>query len=323
MSLKKNRKTVVLGTGGTIAGVRADSSNPDFYESGRLRVTDLANFSEEEHHHIECLDVAQIDSKNMGLPVWQALVKAVVNAFSREDVGSVVITHGTDTLEETAYLLQSLGPWPGPVVMTCAMRPADHPHADGPANLRDALSWGMKAPSDGVYVVFNQQAHHALSVQKISTDPLRAFSSGFAPLAAEKIDGEWVWQSGPPAVTRIDMPTTTHFLGATQWPRVEWLTHHAGCGSEVIDVLLGSQGNSVNPLRGLVIAGTGAGSFNGKWNASLKAASDQGLAIWISSRCAWGKSQPQANQSAGELVELPPAKACMAMALSLMAQDAK
>ncbi len=321
MSLKINAKTVVLGTGGTIAGTRTNAENPDIYESGRLGVANLIDSVGEDYCGLEFQDVAQIDSKNMSLPVWQSLLNALMQAQSRQDVAGVVITHGTDTIEETAYLLHAFGPWPKPVVMTCAMHPADHPMADGPANLRDALSLLHHAQAQGVCVVFNGQAHHALHVQKISTDPLKAFSSGFASLAAEKINGEWVWQSTPTATTKLDIPSLAGFLSATQWPRVEWLTHHAGSSSEMMQALLNAQSNT--RLRGLVIAGTGAGTYKDAWNGSLQKAIGLGVAVWISSRCAWGKSLPQAHQNIGQLVNLPPAKACVALALSVLSQDEK
>jgi len=321
MSLKINAKTVVLGTGGTIAGTRTSAENPDIYESGRLGVANLIDPVGEDYCGLEFQDVAQIDSKNMGLPVWQSLLNALMQAQSRQDVAGVVITHGTDTIEETAYLVHAFGPWPKPVVMTCAMHPADHPMADGPANLRDALSLLHHAQAQGVCVVFNGQAHHALHVQKISTDPLKAFSSGFAPLAAEKINGEWVWQSTPTATTKLDIPSLAGFLSATQWPRVEWLTHHAGSSSEMMQALLNAQSNT--RLRGLVIAGTGAGTFKDAWNGSLQKAIGLGVAVWISSRCAWGNALPQANQTMDQQVDLPPAKACVALALSVLSQDEK
>ena len=321
MSLKINAKTVVLGTGGTIAGIRKSPGNPDIYESGRLGVADLIDSVSEDYSGLEFQDVAQIDSKNMGLPIWQSLLKALVQAQSRQDVAGLVITHGTDTIEETAFLLHAFGPWPKPVVMTCAMRPADHPMADGPVNLRDALSLLHHAQAQGVCVVFNGQAHHALHVQKISTDPLKAFSSGFASLAAEKINGKWVWQSTPTATAKLDIPSLAGFLGATQWPRVEWLTHHAGSSSEMMEALLNAQSHT--RLRGLLIAGTGAGTYKDAWNDSLQKAIEVGVAVWISSRCTWGNALPQAHQTKGQRVDLPPAKACVALALSLLSQDEK
>lgn len=139
MSLKNNLKTVVLGTGGTIAGLRQQTDKPDTYRSGQLGITDILSNAGLDLSLVEFQDVARIDSKNMTLPVWQDLYKAVALAQKRPDVGAVLITHGTDTLEETAFLLHALGPWPKPVLMTCAMKPADHPQADGPGNLRDAL----------------------------------------------------------------------------------------------------------------------------------------------------------------------------------------
>jgi len=322
MHHKNNLKTVVLGTGGTIAGVRHSGENPDIYRSGQLGVTDILDKAGIDSTHIEFHDVAQIDSKNMVLPVWQALLQAVSLAQSRSEVDAVLVTHGTDTIEETAYLLHALGPWAKPVLLTCAMRPADHPQADGPDNLRQALLLAHTPGVSGVHVVFNGRAHHALYVQKTSTDPENAFSSGAAGISAEKsVNG---WAVSPPLMTgkKHDMPCLGFFLEKMQWPRVEWLTHHAASTPTLIHALL-QPTPTAPPLRGLVVAGTGAGTVNPAWEAGLKAAAKQGVKVWLTSRCTWGVSLPQAQQECGELTDLPPAKACMALALHLMAQDEK
>ena len=323
MSQKKNAINVVLGTGGTIAGVRHAADNPDIYKSGQLGITDILDKAGIDSANIEFKDVAQIDSKNMVLPVWQALLKAVSQAQHRSEVNAVLVTHGTDTIEETAYLLDAFGPWPKPLLLTCAMRPADHPQADGPVNLRQALLLASTAGVSGVHVVFNGQAHAAMHVQKTSTDPYAAFSSGSAGCSAQ-VQNE-LWQLKPahkqeawPSL----MPSSDYFLKQSTWPRVEWLTHHAASTPALIHALLQAT-PSASPLRGLVVAGTGAGTFSPAWEASLKAAVEQGVKVWVSSRCTWGQASPQAHQHCGDITALPPAKACMALALALMAEDEK
>jgi L-asparaginase len=320
MSHKINAKTVVLGTGGTIAGIRKHAENPEIYRSGQLGITDILNNAGLDLALVEFQDVARIDSKNMNLQVWQDLYKAVVHAQSRSEVGSVLITHGTDTIEETAYLLHAFGPWLKPVLLTCAMKPADHPQADGPANLQDALELAQLQGLTGVHVVFNARSHHALHVQKTSTDHLMAFSSGAAGCSAERSASGWGLKPPPINGKQQPMPGAAYFLTQTQWPRVEWLTHHAASTATLIHALL-QPTPAAPPLRGLVVAGTGAGTVNPAWEAGLKAAAQQGVKVWLSSRCTWGVALPQAQQECGELTDLPPAKACMALALQLMAQD--
>ena len=126
MTLNNSQKITVLGMGGTIAGVASDPSKPKEYAAGALGVADLIG-----HLHlptqisVEVHNVAQINSKDMRAANWQALLKAVHAATHDPQTQAVVITHGTDTLEESAYLLQAMGPWPKPVLFTCAMLPAN------------------------------------------------------------------------------------------------------------------------------------------------------------------------------------------------------
>jgi len=320
MSLKNNSKTLILGTGGTIAGTRNNPDNPDIYNSGRLGITDILAAAGVDVSGLEFQDVAQIDSKNISLPVWQDLYKAVDQAQQRSDVGAVLITHGTDTLEETAFLLHALGPWLKPVLMTCAMKPADHPEADGPGNLADALSLAATPGLSGVHVVFNAKAHHGLYVQKTSTDVLQAFSSGEHGASAFKTSAGWQLQPKVIDEPLFHKPSQTWFLQQSLWPRIEWLTHHAASPPTLIQAVL--QPLDSGPLlRGLVVAGTGAGTVKPSWQSALQLAMAQGVEVWLTSRCAWGRALPQAQQEAGRLIDLPPAKACLALALHLMAQD--
>jgi L-asparaginase len=323
MSHEINSKIVVLGTGGTIAGLSSDAENPAIYKSGQLGVADLMKQAGFLQTQIECEDIARIDSKNIGLSVWQTLYKAIFAAQSRHDVSAVVVTHGTDTLEETTFLLEAMGPWPKPVIMTCAMKPADHPQADGPVNLHDALLLARTSGLQGVYLVFNGQAHYAFHAQKISTDEFHAFSSGPAGLAAAKNGAVWHLGQANIEFQTFNKPSTDYFLKQTQWPRVEWLTHHAAIGRDGIDALLNPSKTASQPVRGLVVAGTGAGTFKPDWEEALLGAASLGVEVWISSRCTWGRASQQAQQKIGVLTQLPPAKACMALALSVMHQDEK
>jgi len=320
MSLKNNLKTVVLGTGGTIAGLRQQTDKPDTYRSGQLGITDILSNAGLDLSLVEFQDVARIDSKNMTLPVWQDLYKAVALAQKRPDVGAVLITHGTDTLEETAFLLHALGPWPKPVLMTCAMKPADHPQADGPGNLRDALLLAALPGLSGVHVVFNARAHHAMHVQKTSTDHAEAFSSGMAGVSAEKNGPDWTLKAPLVPALQQNIPSPDYFLQQSAWPRVEWLTHHSGSTPALIQALLQPLAGAVQ-LRGLVVAGTGAGTVKPSWEAALQQAMAQGVSVWLTSRCTWGEAQVQAQQNCGELSPLSSAKACVGLALHLMAQD--
>ena len=137
---EKRSKVVVLGTGGTIAGWAPDPSKGRQYQAGELTASDLVQGLGDGQDHIVTEEVARIDSKNMGWPVWEKLVARVQHWLDQEDVQGVVVTHGTDTLEETAILLHTLFSGLKTVVITGAMRAANTPEPDGPGNLRQALA---------------------------------------------------------------------------------------------------------------------------------------------------------------------------------------
>ena len=131
---------VVLGTGGTIAGTAASASDNVGYNAAQLGASQLVTaIPAPGSAPTEVEQVAQVDSKDMGFAIWRELVVAVDRHLARSEVCGIVITHGTDTLEETAYFLQRVLAPAKPVVLVAAMRPATSLQADGPQNLLDAL----------------------------------------------------------------------------------------------------------------------------------------------------------------------------------------
>ena len=129
MNAKKTKKIVVLATGGTIAGTAASPSDHVGYTAAQLHVQDLLNAIPNlqdalQGDTLEAEQVANLDSKDMDHATWQTLAQRCQHWLSQPDVDGVVITHGTDTLEETAWILQQVLGTTKPVVMTCAMRPA-------------------------------------------------------------------------------------------------------------------------------------------------------------------------------------------------------
>jgi L-asparaginase len=201
---KHGGKVVVLGTGGTIAGTASSPQDNLGYTAAQVGVAELVaaipalqSLLAGQGVALVCEQVAQLDSKNMDFAVWRMLAMRVQHHLAQADVRGVVITHGTDTLEETAYFLHRVlrrVPHPDrqpnahdakPVVLTCAMRPASSADADGPQNLLDAvgvvLSGDLSDLASEVMVVCAGQIHSALHVQKVHTYRLDAFDSGDAP----------------------------------------------------------------------------------------------------------------------------------------------
>ena len=185
MSLKINKKLVVLGTGGTIAGTAATAGDNIGYTAAQVGVAQLL-LAIPALAQMPCVlvseQVAQIDSKDMSHAVWQALAERASHFLAQPDVQGIVITHGTDTLEETAYFLHAVLPAPllaaKPVVLTCAMRPASAMVPDGPQNLLDACAVALTPGAAGVVAVCAGSVHGAVDVQKQHTYRVDAFSSG-------------------------------------------------------------------------------------------------------------------------------------------------
>ena len=315
-----NLKTVVLGTGGTIAGLAADPSNPSNYKASQLGLTDILQQAGIQTAGLEMQDVARIDSKDMGPAVWRPLLQAISQAQERSDVQAVIITHGTDTIEETAFLLEVMGPWPKPVVLTCAMQPADSPTADGPGNLRDALLLAQHPAFKGVAVVCAGKAHHPQHLQKIRTDQDDAFSSGLSQPLAQMQKGQWLLREPADQLPRNGRtPDLQTLLNTADWPRVEWVSNHASADGEMVMSLLAGSSKAKRPLRGLVVAATGSGTISVGMENALIQARAVGVEVWVSSRCVWGQARFYEDKPYGVATSLNPAKAMVALSLSLLA----
>ena len=176
---------VILGTGGTIAGTAASATDNVGYSAAQRSVADLLQAVPAlAGTHLEAEQLAQLDSKDMDASTWQHLARRVAHHLARPGVVGVVVTHGTDTLEETAWLLQRVLAPHKPVVLVAAMRPATAMAADGPQNLLDAVTVARTPGARGVLAVLAGQVHGAAEVRKVHTYRLDAFGSGDAgPLA--------------------------------------------------------------------------------------------------------------------------------------------
>jgi L-asparaginase len=270
---------VILATGGTIAGTAASSTDTVGYRSAQLGVAELlAALPALQDWPLEAEQVAQIDSKDMDPVVWRALAARVAVHLARPEVAGLVVTHGTDTLEETAWLLQRVFAPGKPVVLTAAMRPATALQADGPQNLLDAITLASAPGAQGVMAVLAGRVHGALDVRKVHTYRLDAFASGDAgPLAvieAGRLRRFRDWPRGEPlGPARLDAAT---------WPRVEILTSHAGASGILVEALI-AQG-----IEGIVVAGTGNGTLHRALEAALLRAVAQGVAVRRVSRVPGG-----------------------------------
>ena len=320
MSKENLQKIVVLGMGGTIAGVASDPQKPKEYKAGALGVADLIDcLGLSNAVQIDVQNVAQINSKDMQVPHWQALLSAVDAANQDPQTRAVVITHGTDTLEETAFLLEAMGPWSKPVVLTCAMLPANAADADGPGNLTDALNWASLTQHCAVFVVCAAKVHLSQDVQKLTTENVDAFTSGPQACFASKQGGQWHEHRDLAPARHFHKPSLTYALALKNWPRVEMVTNHALNDGAVVRALLATSASEDTPLAGIVLAGTGMGTASQGLEQALQKALDLGVQVWLSSRCIFGLANAQAQTTWGVVSPLSAAKARTALCLSLIA----
>ncbi|MEO5733354.1 MAG: asparaginase [Rubrivivax sp.] len=275
------RKVVVLGTGGTIAGTSQSALDNTGYRAGQVAVHGLIDAVPAlAAVPLEAEQVAQIDSKDMGVAVWQALARRIDAHLQRADVAGIVVTHGTDTLEETAYFMQRVLAPAKPVVLTAAMRPATSLQADGPQNLLDAVTVAVHPQARGVVAVLAGTVHSGADLRKLHTYRLDAFTSGDAGALARIEEGRLrvfrPWPEGDAlGLAWIDRDLS-------QWPRVEIVINHAGSDGAIVDALLAIG------IDGLVIAGTGNGTVSEGLMAAARRALAAGVKVIRASRCAIG-----------------------------------
>lgn len=278
--MKRKANVHIIATGGTIAGRAASAAATVGYKAGELTVGQLiasvpgldklANLSGEQ--------LCNIDSKDMQEAIWLQLAERVEAAAERKDVDGIVITHGTDTLEETAYFLQLTVKTDKPIVLTGAMRPATAISADGPMNIWQSVQVAADASATGrgVLVVMNGQINGAETVTKVNVNALEAFQSpGRGPMGViidEKIYWNKTGAVNPVAVKNL-----------TQLPKVRIIYGYVG-GDDGLFVKAALQDGA----RGLVYAACGNGSVPEKLTGLLKETVASGVPVVIATRCGGG-----------------------------------
>ncbi len=275
-------RVAVLATGGTIAGQAGDSSKTAGYKAGVVGVDKLLDavpaLGSIARIHAE--QIASIDSKDMSAALWTQLARRIDELLAQDDIDGVVVTHGTDTLEETAYLLHLTVKSAKPVVLTAAMRPSTALSADGPLNLLNAVTVAASndAAGKGVLVAFNNQIHSARDVTKTSTYAVDAFRSPETGVLGFVQDGRVEFQR---TVVRAHT-VASEFAVADRWPMVEIVASYADVSRVTVDALVAAG------VRGIVVAGTGNGSMHAVLTQALADAVKQGVAVVRASRVGSG-----------------------------------
>ncbi|MGH6627499.1 MAG: asparaginase [Burkholderiaceae bacterium] len=318
MAQATGNKVVILGTGGTIAGRAASAADNIGYTAAQVGVEQLLSaIPGLAGQGLIAEQVAQVDSKDISFEVWQRLALRCAHWLAQDEVRGIVITHGTDTLEETAYFLQavlcSAALPPKPVVLSCAMRPATSLAPDGPQNMLDAVAVASTTGARGVVAVCAGVIHGAQDVQKTHTYRLDAFGSGdagalgYVEEGAVRLVRDW-----PVADERCAPNAIEKIAKSSPWPRVEIVMNYAGASGAVVQALV------KDGVQGLVVAATGNGTLHHELEAALLQAQAQGVKVVRATRCAQGQVLPKPGDALPDSRGLSPVKARIALMLDLM-----
>lgn len=304
------KRVVVLATGGTIAGVGEEGKSTG-YKSGSLGVEDLlaaapqiGNVAELESHQ-----VCNVNSDDISAPVWIELARAVEEHAARPEVDGFVITHGTDTMEETAFFLNLVLKTQKPVIITGSMRPATATSADGPMNLYQAVVCAAHEQSAGrgVQVVFSGQIFSARDVQKVSANAMEAMSGRTSGSCGLICDDLVLYTA---TGTRPHTTATEFSLeGLTDLPKVNVLFFGVDADPALV-------GMAASISDGLVVAGAGAGEFSLAFARELETLD---IPVVTSSRIGSGIIPPAFDlcKNAIPAADLPPQKAAILLRLAL------
>ena len=313
---KKLPNIVILATGGTIAGAAATGTQAA-YTSGAVTIDamlaavpgikDLANIKGEQ--------ISNVGSQDMTLDIMLMLAKRINQLLP--EVDGIVVTHGTDTMEETAFFLNLVVKSEKPVVLVGSMRPSTAVSADGPLNLFDAVGVAVDPNSAGrgVLVVMNDWIHGAHSLTKTSTTAIQTFMSPLRGLVGVSSYGKNDFYNRP----QWKHTTASEFdiSNVTRLPRVDILYAYADMAADLIDASV------ANGAHGIIIAGVGNGNMN---KASLEAAAKaarKGVVVVRSSRVVTGTvgRNVEVNDDEMNFVasdELNPQKARILLMLALL-----
>lgn len=311
-------RVTILATGGTIAGT-GESAATSGYRAGALNIEELTTAVPDIGHlaRITGEQIARVGSQDMSFDILIRLARRINDLLARDGVSGVVVTHGTDTMEETAFFLNLTVKSKKPVVLTGSMRPATAISADGPLNLYNAVAVAAdpKARERGVLVVMNDRIHGAHSLTKTDTTSVETFLSPINGLVGTVMYGKTAYFRGP--FRRHTFLSEFSIEGVTRLPRVDILYACIDMPADLLDSA------AANGAKGLVIAGDGNGNMN---QASLEKASElagKGIRIIRSSRVSAGTvgRNVEVDDDARRFIasdELNPAKARVLLMLALL-----
>jgi L-asparaginase len=310
-------RVVIVATGGTIAGA-AESTTAAGYKSGAVAVDVLiaAVPQMKAFADVRGIQVASVGSQDMNDDIWVTLATEVNALLAAPDVDGVVITHGTDTMEETAYFLNLVVKSDKPVVLTGSMRPSTSLSADGPLNIYNAVGVAAdpRARGRGVLVVANDDIHGARAITKRHTTDVQTFVSQEAGLIGVCLFDTRDFIRSPARAHTTKTPFKV--AKAQQLPRVDVIHAHAGMSPDLIAAAV------TNGAKGLVIAGVGDGILTTPALDAATRAIAKGVVVVRASRVGEGvvrRNIEVADDKLGTVaaMELTPAKARVLLKLAL------
>ena len=314
----KKPNVVILATGGTIAGAAATGTQAG-YKSGAVTIdamvaavpgiADLANIKGEQ--------ISSVGSQDMSFDIMLTLAKRINQLLATPQVDGIVVTHGTDTMEETAFFLNLVVKSDKPVVMVGSMRPSTAVSADGPLNLYNAVGVAIdpNARGRGVLIVMNDWIHGAHSLTKTSTTAVQTFMSPLRGLVGVSTYGKNDFYNNPQ--WKHTVGSEFDITNITKLPRVDIIFACADMSPDLIEA------SAQHGAKGIVLAGVGNGNVN---EASLDIAAEvakQGVVIVRSSRVATGTVGRNVEVNDDELGfvasdELNPQKSRILLMLALL-----
>jgi len=277
-------RVIILATGGTIAGSGASADRAG-YTAGKIPIDDLIGAIPQVKKvaNITGEQISSIGSQDMTIEIWKKLAVRANEIFDKNEADGIVITHGTDTQEETAYFLDLLISSDKPVVLTGSMRPATAISADGPKNLYDAITVAAnpKSKGKGVIVSFNEGIFDGRDVMKLSTTKTNAFGSPNTGPIGQVYDGKIEFYQA--SMREVNIKTPFLVKADTKLPRVDIVYMYADASADMIDMLIAKK------VDGIVIAGVGNGNFNKAFMEGVKRAVAAGIIVCRASRAPSGR----------------------------------
>jgi L-asparaginase len=275
---EKLEKVQLIATGGTIAMRKDQSGKAVPAVSGNDLLESLPSLRKEADWNI--IDFSNVASCNIKPDRMSELSKVVNKSFEDPQLKGIIITHGTDTLEETAFFLDLTVKDQRPVILTASQRDASESDSDGPRNLRNSMLVALNshAIGRGVVIALNEEIHAARDVRKLHTSHVDAFSSGELGSLGSVDNEEVIWHRKPEPAMKFSIPE--------RLAQVIICKAFTGMSPKMLECMVDQN------VEGLVIEAFGRGNLPPEVVPVIRRITDRGIPVVITSRCLFGRTAP-------------------------------